>query len=70
MFNPFSKAARVLRKHRKNLLEIPGVRGLAVMRASEFGGEAGPCLVVYGDARVKRSAVPSELEGIRVYLMH
>lgn len=69
MQNPFSKASRVLRRHRKRLLEIRGVRGLAVMRASQFGGDNIPCLVIYGDSTVKRKSVPEELEGITVYLV-
>lgn len=69
MHNPFSKASRVLRKHRKKLLLIKGVRGLGVMRASQFGGENIPCLVVYGDSTLKRKSVPEEIEGISVYLV-
>ena len=70
MFNPFSKASRVLRKHRKRPLQIPGVHGLAVMRATQFGGDNIPCLVVYGSPTTNRSAVPTELDGIPLYLIH
>ena len=67
MENTFQKASKILEKHRKHLLKIRGVQGLAVSTAAPRGGAGGPCLVVYVDSTVDRNSLPDEIEGTPVY---
>lgn len=65
----YSKAMKVLHRHRKGILKVRGVRGFAVGKASDFGGKVGVCLVIYADRTADRRAIPDEIEGFPVYVL-
>ncbi len=62
------QVTEVLRRHRDELLGVPGVAGLAVGNARAHGGADEPCLVVFVKPGADEDALPRSLEGVRVYL--
>ena len=65
--NMFQRASKILEKHRKRLLKIRGVQGLAVSTGAQHRAGAGVCLVVYVDGKVDRNSLPDEIEGLPVH---
>jgi hypothetical protein len=55
----------VLARHRRRLLDIEGIHGFGVGRASDYGLHGDACIVVHGSSAA-RAAIPGTLDGVPV----
>lgn len=69
MSDPYEQARRVLEQEKGGIMDIKGVQGVAVGSASDYGGDDGPCLVVYLDKEADKGLIAKSLHGYPVFVV-
>ncbi len=66
----FEEASKILDRYKNSIIAIKGVSGIGLGNSKDYGGVDGPCFVVYIGLKTNKKLIPTEIEDIRVYLIH